>query len=195
MSNRVAFAIIALALLSISIASSSQDAPAGRVLSPDESTKVRATVRIMADAKLSALSTLAAALLSSGKIFAAAKDDPWFASAESSGDTPYAYTMPDSSHPRQPTAIVLAPRYFAATPRAQAALLIHELGHWQAFRARGSSTEFDGYKLEYDTASRIGLTERDGLTYFAMLDGVVQYVVPRAPAYAKRADVAEYIKS
>ena len=71
--------------------------------------------------------------------------------------------------------------------------MIHEMGHVRAYLKTGRSEEYDGYKREYDTHARLGLTERDGLTYFALLDGVTEYVLPRAPAYKSRPDIKAYL--
>ena len=122
---------------------------------------------------------------------AATPADPYLKRAEQEGDTPFAYTLSSGRHP---SAIVLAPRFFTDTsPTARAALMIHEMAHYRAYVQTGRSEEFDGYRAEYDTHKQLGLSETDGLTYFAMLDGVVEYVVPRLPAYKTRPDVQWYM--
>ena len=113
------------------------------------------------------------------------------AQAERAGDTPFAYTL---AHGTTISAVVLAPRFFTdTTPTARAALMIPDMGHVRAYLSAGRSEEYDGYKREYDAHARLGLTERDGLTYFALLDGVTQYVLPRAPAYKNRPDIRAYL--
>ena len=142
---------------------------------------------------LTKFSALASRLDRNGKWRAATASDPYLAESENAGDTPFAYTLPDEAHPHVPIAIILAPRFFTdADPVAQAALMIHEMGHWQAFVKNGSSTEYDGYKTEFDNHKAIGLSEQDGLTYFAMLDGVEQNVVPRDESYAKLPEIVAY---
>jgi hypothetical protein len=135
---------------------------------------------------------LAVKLLAKGIWRLASPDDRYMADAERQGDTPFAYTL---SAGHQPSAIVLAPRFFTETdgPTDRAALMVHEMGHYQAYVATGRSTEYDGYKAEYDANAKLGLT--GGLIYFAMLDGVSEYVVPIDPSYAKKKDVADYMKS
>jgi hypothetical protein len=66
------------------------------------------------------------------------------------------------------------------------------MGHWKAFVKTGKSTEYDGYKTEFDNRKKIGLSERDGLTYFMMLDGVEQNVVPIDKKYAKYPEIVSY---
>ena len=122
---------------------------------------------------------------------AATVDDQYLKDSEKAGFTPYAYTLSDG---KQPSAIVLGPRYFTeATPNGRSALMIHELGHYRAYVATGKSDETDGYKVEYDTHAKLGLTESDGLVYFSMLDGVEEYVVPKFPVYKTYADVKAYM--
>jgi hypothetical protein len=140
-------------------------------------------------------SDFALKLLKAGRWRAASADDYYLQWAQKQGDTPFAYTMPSAKTPRAPIAIVLAPRFFTdADLNAQAAIMIHEMGHWRAYNARGRSDEYDGYKTEFDAHRRLGLTDADGLTYFAMLDGVCQYVVPRDSSYAKDPEIAAYLK-
>jgi hypothetical protein len=130
-------------------------------------------------------------LLKQGIWRAASPTDVYINQAEKAGDTPFAYTL---SPGKKPIAIVLAGRFFTdATPLGQAALMIHELGHYQAYVLVGRSDEYDGYKPEYDLHTQLGLTEKDGLVYFSMLDGVVEYVVPRAPNYATKPDVKQFM--
>jgi hypothetical protein len=134
-----------------------------------------------------------------GKIRVGTTDDTYFSQEEQNGDTPYAYTLPTEPTmarpfgPQTPIVIVLAPRWFDTTTRAQASLLVHEAGHWKAYLKSGMSDEYDGYKAQYDANAYIGLAQSDGLPYFCMLDGVAENVVKRAPEYAKRPDVADYI--
>lgn len=192
MSNLKVLLSTGFGLLAISVALAAGPTLPGRALSDKEASAVTADIAAMRSAKLPDLAKLASRLMAAGEIRAALPDDQWLAGAEKAGDTPYAYTLPNPSAPKSPIAIVLAPRFFDATPKAQTSLLIHEMGHWRAFVATGASTEFDGYKLEYDTYRKVGLSESDGLTYFAMLDGVVQYVVPKLPSYGKQADIKAY---
>jgi hypothetical protein len=123
---------------------------------------------------------------------AASPTDGYLKRAEQAGDTPFAYTLSSGHHP---SAIVLAPRFFTeTTPTARAALMIHEMGHYRAYVQTGHSDEYDGYKAEYDTHTKLGLGESDGLTYFSMLDGVVENVAPRLPVYKTYPDVQGYIQ-
>jgi hypothetical protein len=120
-------------------------------------------------------------------------NDRYLKTAEQNGDTPYAYTLSAGKHP---SAIVLAPRFFteSLTMPSRASLMIHEMGHYEAYVATGKSDEYDGYKTQYDAAQKLGLGESDGLIYFMMLDGVTQYVVPRDPSYGRKADVQKYAR-
>lgn len=164
-----------------------------RALSEREEGTVQAAAALLRQRKLSVDAALAMQIERRGQWRAATPDDPYLKQAEQSGDTPFAYTLGKG---RRPATIVLAPRFFAdTTPTARAALMIHEMAHYQAYLRTGRSDEFDGYKAEYDTHDTLGLGEGDGLTYFAMLDGVVEYVVPRAPDYKKRPDVKGYMES
>jgi hypothetical protein len=164
----------------------------GRPLQPSEAADVKAAITLMLARGLTSQAALAAQLDKRGIWQAATPSDPYLKMAEKAGDTPFAYTLSSGHHP---SAIVLAPRFFTeTTPTARAALMIHEMGHYSAYVKTGSSTEYDGYKAEYNTHKQLGLTDADGLTYFAMLDGVVEYVVPRLPVYKTYPDVEAYIK-
>jgi hypothetical protein len=139
---------------------------------------------------LKAQADLALKLEKQGIWRAASPSDLYITEAELQGDTPYAYTLSPGFHP---IAIVLAKRFFdEATPTGRAAVMIHEMGHYSAYIKFGRSTEYDGYKVEYDTHAKLSLTERDGLVYFSMLDGVDQYVVPRDPKYKNYADIRQF---
>ena len=162
-----------------------------RALYLAESASVRKAADLMARRGLTSEARLALQLLLSGIWRAATPEDGYLATSERQGNTPYAYTLSSGKHP---SAIVLAPRFFTETsPTARAALLIHEMGHYQAYVRTGHSDEYDGYKPEYDTHIRLGLGETDSLPYFSMLDGVVEYVVPRDKSYKTKAEVQAYI--
>lgn len=164
-----------------------------RALSEREDEPIQAAAALLRQRRLTSEAALVVQIERRGQWRAATPDDPYLKQAEQSGDTPFAYTLADGHHP---TAIVLAPRFFAdTTPTARAALMIHELAHYRAYVKSGRSDEFDGYKAEYDTHDTLGLGEGDGLTYFALLDGVVEYVAPRLPAYKKRPDIKGYMES
>ena len=164
-----------------------------RALPEGEDGAIQSATTLMRQRKLAPEAALAVQIERRGQWRAATADDPYLKQAEQGGDTPFAYTLADGHHP---TAIVLAPRFFSdTTPTARAALMIHEMAHYQAYVKSGRSDEFDGYKAEYDAHDTLGLGEGDGLTYFAMLDGVVEYVVPRDPSYKKRPDVKGYMES
>jgi hypothetical protein len=167
----------------------------GTPLSESQRAAVTAAITLMQKKGLKSFVKLANDIDSQGKWRAASSTDQYLAESEKSGDTPFAYTLPDSAHPHRPVAIVLAPRFFTdADPVAQAALMIHEMGHWAAFVKTGKSTEYDGYKTEFDNHRKIGLTSQDSLTYFMMLDGVVENVVPRDKSYAKDPEIVAYNK-
>lgn len=167
----------------------------GQPLTSAQAKTVSDAIALMRKKGLGTWADQAATLNKAGQWKAAKPDDPYLAASEKAGDTPFAYTLPDDKHPHSPIEIVLAPRFFTdADPTAEAALMIHEMGHWRAFVKNGSSTEYDGYKTEYDTHKQLGFGEDDGLAYWAMLDGVVQYVVPKAPAYKNYPDVKSYIE-
>lgn len=183
--------VIASGLLALARAPTPQRTD--RALSDTEDGAIQAAVALLRQQKLAPEAALAVRIERRGQWRAATPDDPYLKQAEQNGDTPFAYTLADG---HRPTAIVLAPRFFAdTTPAARAALIIHEMAHYQAYVTAGRSDEFDGYKAEYDTHDKLGLGESDGLTYFAMLDGVVEYVVPRDPSYKKRPDVKGYMES
>lgn len=162
-----------------------------RPLLPTEAAIVQTALTLMHERGLTDEAALGHRIQQRGLWRAATPDDPYMHDAEKAGDTPFAYTLPEN---RRPVAIVLAPRFFSdTTPTARAAVLIHEMAHYRAYYAKRNSDEFDGYKAEYDTHTKLGLTEADGLTYFAMLDGVAEYVVPRLPEYKTFADVKAYM--
>jgi hypothetical protein len=71
--------------------------------------------------------------------------------------------------------------------------MVHELGHYKAYVKSGRSDEFDGYKAEYDSRHKLGLSEKDGLVYFAMLDGTAEYVAPRDKGYAANPDLKQFL--
>jgi hypothetical protein len=167
----------------------------GQPMTSAQSKNVTDAIALMRKKGLSTWADQATTLAKAGKWKAAKTNDPYLTASEKAGDTPFAYTLPDDKHPHSPIEIVLAPRFFTdADTTAEAALMIHEMGHWRAFVKNGSSTEYDGYKVEYDTHDQLGLGESDGLAYWAMLDGVEQYVVPRAPAYKNYPDEKAYIE-
>jgi len=167
----------------------------GLPLTSDQRTMVVQAVDLMRRKGLDGQADLADSLLSRGIWRAAGPTDAYLKQSEASGDTPYAYTL-SSGH--TPSAIVLGPRFFNTinnTTAGCAAVMIHEMGHYQAYVKTGKSTEYDGYKAEYDTHNRIGLSPADGLVYFSMLDGVAEYVVPRDQSYRAKPDIADYLKS
>jgi hypothetical protein len=189
-----AFLILAYAFIMTSCAAKNAP-PAGQPLTSTQHDAVKSALAKMQSSGLTSYAKLGNELDSQGKWMFASPNDPYIAQSQKSGDTPFAYTLPDSAHPKQPVAIVLAPRFFTdADPTAQAALMVHELGHWMAFQRKGSSTEYDGYKTEFDTHKQLGLTEADNPIYIYMLDGVSEYVVPVDKSYAKQPEVAAYIK-
>ena len=179
---------ITLGLLSVRRPHAPSSYPA---LTAEQSATLRAAMTRMQHQGLPDDDALATTLLRQGKWHPGLPIDPYLTQAEQSGDTPYAYTLADG---KKIIAVVLAPRFFTETTApARAALMAHELGHVRAYLQTGHSDEYDGYKHEYDTHARLGLTERDGLPYFAMLDGVVEYVLPRAPAYKNRPDMKAFL--
>lgn len=160
-------------------------------LTDTEAAQIKTSIGILHKQGLSDDERLASTLLKSGIWKPAAQDDVYIKGAESQGDTPFAYTISDGHHP---SAIVVAARFFSdTTDTGRAAIMIHEMGHYRAYVAHGQSTEYDGYKAEYDKSKKLGLTERDGLVYFGMLDGVEEYVVPIDKSYTKYPDVKAYI--
>lgn len=162
-----------------------------RPLQAAQTAAVESAITLMRARGLTPEAALAAQLERQGLWRAASPSDRYLKGAEQAGDTPFAYTLSSGRHP---SAIVLAPRFFTdTTPAARTALMIHEMGHYRAYVQTGRSDEFDGYKAEYDAHKKLGLGETDGLTYFSMLDGVVEYVVPRLPVYKTYPDVAAYI--
>lgn len=146
----------------------------------------------MAAHKLPHFSELSERLAARGIWVKATPDDVYLKQAEKNGDTPYAYTL---SSGKSPSAIVLASRFFTEdlSPASRASLMVHEMGHYEAYVATGKSDEFDGYKTQYDVAKKLGLSETDGIIYFMMLDGVEEYVVPRDHSYADKPDVKAYM--
>jgi hypothetical protein len=192
---KITLLIIGLLILSSCHSSGISTSPPGQNLTPTQLASVKSALTLIRNAGLKTYADLGDNLLAQNQWQAALPNDPFIAQAEKGGDTPFAYTLPDNSHPKQPIAIILAGRFFIdADPTAQAALMVHELGHWMAFQRQGSSTEYDGYKAEFDSHKALGLTSADGLVYTFMLDGVDQYVVPIDKSYAKNPEVAEYIK-
>lgn len=162
-----------------------------RRLSASETATVRAAVARMRQATLTDEAAQAETLMTARIWRAATGGDGYLKQAEAAGGTPYAYTLADG---RRVQAIVLAPRFFTETTRnGRAALMIHEMGHYRAYAATGKSDEFDGYKREYDTHRQLGLGENDSLVYFSMLDGVVEYIVPRDASYKTKPDVKAFI--
>ncbi|WP_125205861.1 hypothetical protein [Capsulimonas corticalis] len=163
----------------------------GRLMTADERTMVTDAAALMAKKGLKDESALATSLLGKGIWRSATADDIYMKQAEKDGGTPYAYTL---SAGKQPSAIVLAPRFFKETTApARASLMLHELGHYRAYVKTGFSDETDGYKAQYDANKKLGMGEEDSLPYFAMLDGVVEYVVPKYPEYKKYPDVKGYM--
>ena len=165
----------------------------GHPLSAGERKTLDADAAYMNAHGLNHFGALAKQLADSGIWMDANDGDRYLRGAEQNGDTPYAYTLSGGKHP---SAIVLAPRFFAEnlSDASRASLMIHEMGHYEAYVATGKSDEYDGYKTQYDTSAKLGLTEADGITYFMMLDGVEQYVVPRDASYAQKPNVKEYIE-
>ena len=162
-----------------------------RPLSDSEAGQVQTSITILHKQGLSDDEKLAITLLKTGLWRAATPQDVFMKEAQAEGDTPFAYTLSNGHHP---SAIVLASRFFTdTTDTGRAAIMIHEMGHYRAYVSHGQSTEYDGYKAEYDKSKKLGLSERDGLVYFGMLDGVVEYVVPVDKSYAKQADVKGYM--
>ena len=183
--------LVGLTLGIVSVKRALIPARTDRPLAASQTAAVLTAISLIQRRGLAADAALATTLRQQGKWRAASPSDVYIAQAERGGDTPFAYTL---AHGTAIVAVVLAPRFFTdTTPTARAALMIHEMGHVRAYLTTGRSGEYDGYKREYDTYARLGLTERDGLTYFAMLDGVAQYVLPRAPAYKTRPDIKAYL--
>ena len=185
-------AVIALLFaFSVGLCRSDSSAQVGRPLTTAELTQINASLSLMRTAGLGTQANDGQKLLQLGMWRAASPDDAYIAEAQKAGGTPYAYTL---SPGHQPTAIVLADRFFTeTTPLGRAAVMIHEIGHYKAYVKSGRSDEYDGYKAEYDTYPQLGLSEKDGLVYFAMLDGTAEYVVPRDKSYAKRPDLQQFL--
>ena len=163
----------------------------GTPLTQQQHLTVQDAINAMKSSGLLEDSLLASTLLRDGIWRAASTDDPYIGGAEKSGDTPFAYTL---SPGHKPIAIVFAARFFNSTTQlARAAVMIHEIGHYKAYVKTGRSDEYDGYKEEYDNYRKLGLSEKDGLVYFAMLDGTAQYVVPRVRSYASHPDLAQFM--
>lgn len=165
---------------------------AGRPMSPAEQRDVVDAIAVMSSHGLSDQAALANQLLAKHIWRAALPTDEYLAGSTKSGYTPFAYTLFDG---KKPNAIVLGPGYFdkSTTTIARASLMLHEMGHYQAYTRTGNSDEVDGYKAQYDTHTKIGLSEADGLVYFCMLDGVQQYVIAKYPQYKNYPDVKAYI--
>ena len=163
----------------------------GRPMTAAERAMVTGAADLMARKGLKDESALTTSLLGKGIWRSAAPDDIYMTQAEKDGGTPYAYTLSDG---KQPSAIVLAPRFFTETTEtARASLMLHELGHYRAYVKSGVSDETDGYKAQYDANKKLGLGEVDSLPYFALLDGVVEYVVPKYPEYKTYPNVKGYM--
>jgi len=122
MSNIRLFALASFVVFRFACAAICAQPMPGVTLTMPQKAAAIAAVKLMDTAKLFDLEKLANKLLATGQIRYANSDDPWLAAAEKAADTPYAYTLPDPAAPKGPTAIVLAPRYFDTTPRAQTAL-------------------------------------------------------------------------
>jgi hypothetical protein len=190
--------LIGLATAFTAVTSAAQASPPSGIaaagaaipLTAQQSQVVRDAAALMAARGLTDEARLTNDLLTRRIWRAASPDDPYLADSEKAGDTPFAYTLSAGRHPSE---IVLAPRFFTQTPTGRAALMLHELGHYRAYIRTGQSTELDGYKAEYDTHAKIGLSENDGLVYFSMLDGVVEFVVPHFPRYANYPDIKSYM--
>ncbi|HEY3331210.1 MAG TPA: hypothetical protein VGK19_14370 [Capsulimonadaceae bacterium] len=171
----------------------------GRPLNANERASIAAAVMLLTERDCKEWARAVIELQRGASVRVALPQDIYIATEEKNDGTPYAYTLPDES-PRKrgaksvrPIAIVLAPRFFTATPASQAALLVHECAHWRAYLIRGASDEYDGYKAEYDAAMKIGLDESDGLPYFSLIDGVVENVIKRNPEYRDKANVKAYM--
>jgi len=163
----------------------------GTALTVDQTAAVTQALALIRSHGITLDAELGQKLLNLGIWRAATPDDIYIAGAEKAGDTPFAYTLSPGHHP---IAIVLADRFFSqATPLGRAAVMIHEMGHYKAYVKSGKSTEYDGYKEEYDNYPRLGLSESDGLVYFSMLDGTAEYVVPIDKRYAKRPDLQQFL--
>lgn len=187
----VCIGVIAFGLLALAHTPAPQRTD--RALTEREDSVILSAVTLLRQRKLLPEAALAMQIERRGQWRAATAADPYLKQAEQGGDTPFAYTLANG---HTPTVIVLAPRFFTdTTPTARAALMVHEMAHYQAYVKTGRSDEYDGYKAEYDRHDQLGLGEGDGLTYFAMLDGVVEYVVPRTPSYKQRPDVKGYMES
>jgi hypothetical protein len=165
----------------------------GTALTSDQTAALTQALQLMRSHGLVDEGALGQKLLAEGIWRAATTDDKYIGGAEKAGDTPFAYTL---SPGHNPVAIVLAARFFdQATPLGQAAVMIHEMGHYKAYVKNGRSVEYDGYKAEYDSYPRLGLSDKDGLVYFSMLDGTAEYVVPRDKTYAKRSDLKQFLSN
>jgi hypothetical protein len=163
----------------------------GLTLTAPQTAALTKALTIMSSRRIVRDANLGSMLLAQGIWRAATRTDIYIAAAEKSGDTPFAYTL-SSGH--KPSAIILAGRFFGGTTDlGRAAIMIHEMGHYMAYVRTGRSNEYDGYKAEYDSYPRLGLSENDGLVYFSMLDGTAEYVVPRDHRYATRPDLAQFL--
>jgi hypothetical protein len=186
------FVVVVLACSFLSASALAVPKP-GNTLTPEQISALNASITIMTLRGLIADANYAEHLQKVGMWRSAAADDIYIAQAEKGGDTPYAYTL---SPGHVPIAIELAARFFnEATPTGRAAVMIHEMAHYRAYVLTGHSDEFDGYKAEYDSSRQLGLSERDGLVYFSMLDGTAEYVVPREPSYKNNADLQQFLSN
>ncbi|MCW3062494.1 MAG: hypothetical protein JWQ02_4315 [Capsulimonas sp.] len=165
----------------------------GRPMTATERAMVTKAAELMAKKGLKEEATLTTSLLGKGIWRSATDTDIYMKQAEQDGGTPYAYTL---SEGKNPSAIVLAPRFFnETTETARASLMLHELGHYRVYVKTGRSDETDGYKAQYDENKKLGMGEESSLPYFAMLDGVVEYVVPKYPEYKNFSDVKGYMNT
>jgi hypothetical protein len=192
---RIGFGIFVLATLAALTWIVSARSLGGRTdlpLSQSQREEVAAGIALIQSKGLTTDAALATQLLQQGIWRAASPKDAYIRMAEDGGDTPFAYTLSGGHHPE---AIVLAARFFdqSTTDTGRAALMIHEMGHYRAYVMNGKSTEYDGYKAEYDKSKRLGLSDKDGMVYFGMLDGVAEYVVPFDSSYGKKPDVKNYM--
>jgi len=179
-------------LLTLSlVALAHADSVPGTALNKQQTAIVTDALQLMRSRGITGDAELGAKLLGHGLWRAAAPDDIYIGQAEKAGDTPFAYTL---SPGKKPIAIILASRFFdQTTSLGRAALLIHEMGHYKAYVKIGFSDEYDGYKEEYDNYPKLGLSEKDGLVYFAMLDGTAEYVAPRDKSYAANPDLKQFL--
>jgi hypothetical protein len=191
MIKRIRTPLFALLAMLVTCSVALADKVPGTDLTPQQRTVVVSALQLIQSRGLTADAELGQRLLKRGVWRAALPDDIYITGAEKAGDTPFAYTL---SPGYKPVAIVLAARFFTETTAiGRAALMVHELGHYKAYVKSGRSDEFDGYKAEYDSRHKLGLSEKDGLVYFAMLDGTAEYVAPRDKGYAANPDLKQFL--